>query len=450
MKLPPEFLNSLKNIKGFDEKALVEVHSNSEKITSVRLNPFKPQATEFTVNESVLWCNDAFYLKERPAFIFDPSFHAGNYYVQEAGSTFLSYILKECIDLDKNLTVLDLCAAPGGKSTLINSLINESSVLISNEVIKPRADVLVQNMIKWGTCNVAVTNSDPSVFNNLENAFDVIVADVPCSGSGLFRKQPEAINEWSLDNVALCSKRQKRILSDVISSLKEGGVLIYSTCSYSEEENEKIVEWLVSNHKFELITINIEKNWGVVDTDLGYRFYPYLCKSEGFFCAALVKKESSSGSNTMRNKKNNLETPNSKELALIENYVTKPNNSSIVKFKSEFKLAGDSLINFYKKYNNDLYFKKLGTAIGEIKHNHFLPDYELAQSIYVNQKVNKIHLTRDEAISFLQKNNLSVIGEKGINLMCYREYGLGWAKLLDNRLNNYLPKNFRILKSEED
>ncbi|MGZ4036854.1 MAG: methyltransferase RsmF C-terminal domain-like protein, partial [Bacteroidia bacterium] len=212
MKLPAELLNSLKNAKGFDEAAFVNAHASTERITSIRFNPFKPFAPEFETGARVPWCDTGVYLDARPSFTFDPLFHAGCYYVQEAGSMFIEEALKQSTGLNENLCILDLCAAPGGKSTLLNSLISGDSILISNEVIKNRAETLSQNLSKWGSCNTAVTNCDPSVFSKLPPLFDVIVADVPCSGSGLFRKQPEAINEWSPDNVNLCSSRQKRIL----------------------------------------------------------------------------------------------------------------------------------------------------------------------------------------------------------------------------------------------
>ncbi|MBK7666086.1 MAG: hypothetical protein IPJ32_01335 [Sphingobacteriaceae bacterium] len=171
LKLPEQLLNSLKNTAGFDEKKFVDLHNSEEKITSVRLNPFKKTKLDFTLDKEVSWCEDGFYLNERPSFTFDPLFHAGCYYVQEAGSMFLAHALKHSVDLTQELAVLDLCAAPGGKSTLVNCLLNENSFLISNEVIKPRAEVLVHNLNKWGTCNTAVSNCDPQIFSKLDSVF---------------------------------------------------------------------------------------------------------------------------------------------------------------------------------------------------------------------------------------------------------------------------------------
>ena len=181
---------------------------------------------------------------QRPSFTFDPLFHAGTYYVQEASSMFLEQALKQSVDLSQPLRVLDLCAAPGGKSTLLQSLLNKESLLVSNDVIKSRAAILEENIVKWGAANVVVTNNDPAHFARLENYFDAIVIDAPCSGSGLFRRDPEAINEWSENNVQLCSQRQQRIVADVWPALKQNGILIYSTCSYSAEEDEAILDWM--------------------------------------------------------------------------------------------------------------------------------------------------------------------------------------------------------------
>lgn len=449
MKLPQQLLNSLKDLKGFDEEAFIEVHNKEEKITSIRLNPFKPCVLDFETREKVKWCDAGFYLSERPSFTFDPLFHAGCYYVQEAGSMFLQHALKNSVDLKKDLTVLDLCAAPGGKSTLINSIISENSVLVSNEVIKPRAEILSQNISKWGTCNVAVTNNDPEVFSNLEEVFDVIIADVPCSGSGLFRKQTSAVEEWSVGNVNLCSTRQKRILGDVLNSLKSDGTLIYSTCSYSEEENEAIVKWLIKDFEMERVNIPIEEKWGILDTKFGYRFYPYLTQSEGFFCAVLRKKKSGEDSHKRKPKKNSLEKVSDKEMKLLSGFLIPNKNNHIIKFMNEFKLMSTALLEFWLQYGSGLYFKNCGTTIGEIKHDDFIPNHEFAQSIYLNDKINRTELNRNEAISFLKKENLYVKAEKGICLMTYKNFALGWAKVLDNRINNYLPKDYRIISSEE-
>src|SRR5688572_6493565 len=245
MKLPGALLESLVTVKSFDKEAFEQIHASGEQITSIRINPVKQSKIQ-NPKSKIPWTETGYYLEQRPSFTFDPLFHAGTYYVQEASSMFLEQALKQTVDLSKSLRVLELCAAPGGKSTHIQSLISKDSLLVSNEVIRSRANVLKDNIIKWGCANVMVTNNDPKDFARLENYFDVIVVDAPCSGSGLFRREPDAMEEWSLNNVALCSQRQQRILADVWPALKKDAVLIYSTCSYSRSEEEDILEWMTA------------------------------------------------------------------------------------------------------------------------------------------------------------------------------------------------------------
>jgi 16S rRNA C967 or C1407 C5-methylase (RsmB/RsmF family) len=294
LNLPKAFLQSLQNLKGFDEAAFKAVHQSDSQITSVRLNPkkiFNIQHSIFNAQlEKVLWNDNGYYLPERPSFTLDPLFHAGAYYVQEASSMFLEEVLKQTVDLTKPLKVLDLCAAPGGKSTLIQSVISKESLLVSNEVIKTRVNILAENITKWGAANVVVTNNDPSDFKRLQNYFDVIVVDAPCSGSGLFRKDANAINEWSENNVTLCSQRQQRILADIIPSLKPGGVLIYSTCSYSLEEDESIADWLSEEFRVKSLKLKIGellKQFLKRETHLVIVFIPIKLKAKAFLLQRL-------------------------------------------------------------------------------------------------------------------------------------------------------------------
>ncbi len=211
----------------------------------------------------VPWCEEGFYLAERPIFTLDPLLHGGAYYVQEPSSMFLSYIVKKLLPEGKPLRVLDLCAAPGGKSTLLASELPKGSLLVSNEVVRSRASILKENIIKWGSGNVVVTNSDPERFTPMEEAFDMILVDAPCSGEGMFRKEERAIEEWSEANLRLCEERQRRILSAVYPSLKRGGLLIYSTCTFNEGENEKMLHFMV--HEFGAESVEVEHNFAGVE-----------------------------------------------------------------------------------------------------------------------------------------------------------------------------------------
>lgn len=439
--LPKELLTNLKHLPGFDEQAFIDVHQSEKRITSIRLNPFKPVELDFKVDEPVSWCNNAFYISERPNFTHDPLFHAGCYYVQEAGSMFLEHALKSVLDLSQPLKVLDLCAAPGGKSTLISSLLNNESLLIANEVVKQRADILTQNLSKWGTNNTIVTNNDPQKFSKLESFFDAIVIDAPCSGSGLFRKQPDAIDEWSTDNVNLCSSRQKRIVADVLPSLKEQGYIIYSTCSYSEQENEDVVKWLEKEFNLEHIPISINKNSQIIEAEKGYRFYPNKVKSEGFYCAVLRKND---GKNVKNYSKSSTFKLSKAELEIFETFLVSK-SGVFIKNATNYHFVAEAVQSFMVTHAKDFYLKKAGVCVGEIKGKDLVPHQELAWSINVLEQ-KKLELNKLQALKYLKKELFDAGSQKtGFSLISYKEQGLGWAKILPNRVNNYLANELRIL-----
>lgn len=441
--LPKQLLNSLSKFENFDEQAFVEAHTEEKKITSIRINPFKAVRLDFDLDRNVPWNSNAFYLDHRPSFTLDPLFQAGCYYVQEAGSTFIEFALKQTLDFSSPRKVLDLCAAPGGKSTLINSLLNNESLLVANELIKSRADVLVQNLAKWGTNNTVVTNNDPSRYSELKNFFDVIVVDAPCSGSGLFRKQPAAIGEWSEDAVKACSIRQKKILEDVLPALKPQGILVYSTCSYSVEENETVVKWLCENHDMEYLPLPVPREWGIVETEAGYRFYPHLTYSEGFFCAVLRRKAHEPAQNNRR-KKTDQEVSKTDKLILAP--FLADNNHQLLKKNNQIHLLNRLAYDFLTEFEKQFYFKKAGMVVGEIKGKDLVPNQELAWSIYQHKDIRRLEIDKENAIQFLRKQAFDTSGGvQGLTLVCYKNQGLGWAKILQNRVNNYLPNELRIL-----
>ena len=248
----------------------------SIRFNTAKLAPAGVRCSAWEGMRPVKWCPEGLYLDKRPLFTLDPYLHGGGYYVQEASSMFLSYILKQLLK-GEAVRVLDLCAAPGGKSTLLASQLPDGSLLVSNEVIRSRAVILKENLIKWGRDHVVITQNDPADFKKLNQAFDLILVDAPCSGEGMFRKDREAIEEWSEANLHLCRERQKRIISDIWDSLKPGGYFIYSTCTYNPEENERIVEWI--QEKWGAESIKIEHPFPEItaaETPLyGYRFYPH-------------------------------------------------------------------------------------------------------------------------------------------------------------------------------
>jgi NOL1/NOP2/sun family putative RNA methylase len=455
-KLPAALVSSLQNIKGFTKNAFEEVHNHPQQITSVRFNPNKYSRfaasnisnSNFILDSSVPWCENGFYLKERPQFVFDPLLHAGAYYVQEASSMFLWEILKQTFDQNSVIKILDLCASPGGKTTLLTSYF-KNALIVSNEVIKSRANILYENVTKWGSENIVVTNNDAADFKRLKNYFDLVVVDAPCSGSGLFRKNAEAIDEWSESNVQLCSQRQQRILADVYSSLKHDGILVYSTCSYSEEEDENILDWLKDNFNFYSIQLKLNNEWNIDETISskhklsGYRFWPNKLKGEGFFIAALQKNDAEYSS-----KQNHLSLLQAsiKEVDLLQNYVIK---NDWLFFKQQ-----DIIRIIHKQWNNDvallqknLYLKKAGVQLGEIKGNDLVPHHELALSLTANNTIFKIELDEEQALQYLRKKEIFITADyKGWALCTYKNFPLGWIKILHNRVNNYYPTEWRIRK----
>jgi 16S rRNA C967 or C1407 C5-methylase (RsmB/RsmF family)/NOL1/NOP2/fmu family ribosome biogenesis protein len=456
--LPSGFLSSLQTALGFDEKEFAEAHAATAQVVSVRKNPFKPAESVFLQNlisEKVPWSSLGYYLKERPLFTIDPSFHAGAYYVQEASSMFLEEAMKQSCDLAKQLTVLDLCAAPGGKSTLIQSIISADSLLVSNEVIKPRATILAENITKWGAANVVVTNNDPKDFKKLPEFFHCIVVDAPCSGSGMFRKDPVAISEWSLNNVALCCQRQQRILADIETSLKPGGILIYSTCSYSIEEDEEIADWLTDNYSFDSIRLKVKDEWGIVETRstshgaYGYRFYPGKIKGEGFFIAVFKKASHDEGTAIeFKNRKAALkaEQPSKAMQQVVSSFLTDAENFSFISWQQDILAIRSSHLEQVLSIQKQLYIKKAGINMGTIIRDELIAAHELVISNCYNHVLDEVAVDEGTALDYLRRKDISLDTIiSGWAVLTYEGLALGLVKILPNRINNYYPKEWRIL-----
>jgi len=453
MQLPVQLLNSLENVRGFDRKEFKKVHESGEQITSIRINPIKnpilssPNSGLWTLDSGLLpvpWSQYGYYLSERPSFTFDPLFHAGCYYVQEASSMFLEQALKQTVDLSKPLKILDLSAAPGGKSTHIQSLISTNSFLISNEVIRSRANILKDNIIKWGCNNVIVTNNDPSDFSRLENYFDVIVVDAPCSGSGLFRKEPGAVDEWSENNVQLCSKRQQRILADIIPALKNEGILIYSTCSYSEKEDEEISEWLMQSFPLRYRPLETGNGWGIVDTGKGFRFWPNKLKGEGFYMACFQK--TGSGEKQIVKTKKKFDKINKSESVLISDWITKGEKELIRHDQTIYIWPANLAENFHLVLDR-LRVIYSGVLAGELMRDKFIPSHALALSNEISPGIRKLEMNYEDAIRYLQRKSPEIVAkEKGWQIVTYKKFALGWVNVLPGRINNYYPKELRIIK----
>lgn len=443
MQLPENFIKSLRETNGFNEEAFLKVHESDERITSIRVNHFR-KSEIVNLKSKIPWTEYGYYLESRPSFTFDPLFHSGLYYVQEASSMFLEQALKQTADLSQPLKVLDLCAAPGGKSTHLLSLISKESLLVSNEVIRSRANILTDNINKWGYSNVIVTNNDPRDFQKLKNYFDVIVVDAPCSGSGLFRRDPEAIEEWSEQNVALCSQRQQRILADVLPALKNGGVLIYSTCSYSKEEDEQICEWLQKELPIDNCQLAIEQNWNIIQSEIGYRFWPDKVKGEGFFIACFRK--TNGDDDGIYIPKGKPEKFSNLEMEVLNNNVNTKGLAFLRRSKSIHAVPEKLLADVYL-LTSKLRTVNHGIKVGEIIKDKLIPDHALALSNITHDRTQKVELDRGQAILYLKKKELNLeTSKKGWSLVTFGGHPLGWVNILSNRINNYYPKELRILK----
>jgi len=444
-----------------DLAAFLRIHEAGEKVTSLRINPNKikdegavqkvlSSLTEEPVSR-VPWSNYGYYLPSRPSFTFNPFFHGGAYYVQEASSMFLEHVMRHVCNLHVPLKVLDLCAAPGGKSTLLQSLLSPDSVLVSNEVIRSRAALLADNISKWGAANVIVTNNDPRDFAKLPGYFDVMVVDAPCSGSGLFRREPEAVEEWSPENVILCSQRQQRILADAWNALKEDGIIIYATCSYSREEDEEIMEWIQENFAVENIAIPVDDSWHIVKTTAGpqaaegYRFYPDKVKGEGFFITCFRKK--AGDVYTAKRQRDTLTAVAKKDTEKVAQWVKDMDNLFLMEHQGEVLIFPENMAPVVSLLQQHLYLRKAGIKAGQLAAKELIPDHQLAMSTMTSETIPQIGLTREQALRYLRKEDPEIATNvKGWALMMYDGMALGWAKVLPNRINNYYPKELRILK----
>ncbi len=456
-RIPDSLINSLKKIESFKEQSFKEVHESGEQVTSIRVNKFKATdplqfaISNFKSAKKIPWSDQGFYLSQRPSFTLDPYFHAGYYYVQEASGMFLEEVVRQTLDLSKPLKVLDLCAAPGGKSTLIQSLISPDSLLVSNEVIKSRVSILEENMTRWGAANLIITNNDPKDFAPLNGFFDLIVIDAPCSGSGLFRRDAEAIEHWSEANVQLCQQRQERILADIFPALKPGGILIYSTCSYSKEENEDIIDWIMDQFEISNLKLKIEEGIGIKETisakhrAYGYRFWPDQIMGEGFFIACFRKGNDEEPS--FRNpKKTVLEKLTRNEESMLSDWLEDPSAFVFFRYGDQVLAFPSGIASFIQPVlASNLYVRQAGLRMGKFAGKELIPDPALAFSPAISKRIVAIPLKQDQALQYLRREEVSIDSDhRGWAVVEYVGAKLGWVKILQNRINNYYPKEWRI------
>jgi 16S rRNA C967 or C1407 C5-methylase (RsmB/RsmF family)/NOL1/NOP2/fmu family ribosome biogenesis protein len=461
MILPASFLKSLEGIPGFDRDAFENVHEAGKQVTSLRINPgkwkypdinkliegvFQHQGRQIDSSQ-IPWCANGYYLSDRPSFTFDPFLHCGAYYVQEASSMFIGYALEKVFGEVRGLKALDLCAAPGGKSPLLASLSN-ISLLVSNELIRTRVPVLYENVVKWGAPHVFISQNDPRDFQGLPGFFDILLIDAPCSGSGLFRRDPDTISEWSPNNVTLCSQRQQRILADALPSLKEDGLLIYSTCSYSIEENENILDWLIKEHDLESVRIESPATFHIVETmsdstqAFGYRFYPDKVKGEGFFMGCLRKKSGSSGLafNTEKSV-----MAGAADRKILSEWVKDSEEYAFILKNESYMSVPLKLFPDFNYISRNLSLRKSGTRVGNLIRGKLNPDHELAMSQIRHDNIPSLDINYSEAIRFLKKEPIeNKASLQGWVLMFYNDVPIGFLKCMPNRANNYYPSDWRI------
>ena len=309
VQLPDNFVQTTKQLMGEERFNRFLGAFDEEAPVSIRINPRKVSIAN---GEIVPWCSEGYYLQDRPQFTFDPLLHAGCYYVQEASSMFVTHVIRNCqLSIVRSSSAglqgkncqlaLDLCAAPGGKSTALRSVLPDDCVLISNEPMGTRAQILLENVTKWGAPNHIVTNNYPRDFRKSKLKFDFILCDVPCSGEGMMRRDPNAINEWSPQNVEKCWQLQREIVADAWECLNPGGLLIYSTCTYNTKENEENIRWILDNYDAQVLDIPVDPSWNITGSLLEgfnepvYRFIPGITRGEGLFVCAL-RKQGDSGS----------------------------------------------------------------------------------------------------------------------------------------------------------
>lgn len=457
MELPLAFIERMQQLLGEDYPSFAHALTHAEQPVSIRINTTK--GAQAPINAQLVpWSGrTGYYLPQRPTFTFDPLFHAGAYYVQEAASMFLGSVIEQHITTP--VRYLDLCAAPGGKSTLALSQLPAGSLVVSNEIVRQRAQILAENITKWGNPYSVVTNNTPADWGTWRNYFDVIATDVPCSGEGMFRKDDTAIAEWSPANVAHCASRQEGILADIWNALRPGGILIYSTCTFNIEENEAMVQHLIREYEAEPIEVKIDSSWGITGALAGeapvYRFMPHRTQGEGLFMAVLRKRGDADATcgvaPNLRDKKKKQNNKN-KSLPIpreVKEWLTSPHYAFV---------ADETTITAYpQEYADDMQamqrdFNVLhaGIPMATLKGRDLIPTHALALSTAFNHNAfARCEVSQLTALNYLRREavTLPIDAPRGYVTLTYQGYTLGWVKNLGNRANNLYPQEWRIRSS---
>ena len=454
MNLPQDFIDWVRAALGDSFEDFVSSLSSTPSV-SVRLNGVKSSEikdellSSLPVDCVVPWCQGGYYLQSRPSFTLDPLLHAGAYYVQEASSMIVSHIVRQFVT--ESVRFLDLCAAPGGKSTLLLDTLPEGSLLVCNEYVRQRSYILAENITKWGRSNAVVTSCDASSFASLGPVFDAMLVDAPCSGEGMFRKDEVAVSEWSRENVAQCAERQRDILLSAWTALKPGGLMIYSTCTYNEQEDELMVDFIKDTLGAELLPIDIDQSWGITDSGRGLHFYPHKTRGEGLFIAALRKHGELTSvpevSYVRKTKRKDKAAQSQKVDVEALRWLTSPENYEVMPHKERFVAIPVAHADFIRRMLPFVNVMNCGVALGALKGKTFIPDTALALSSELDyNKVNAYEAERQEALAYLHRESLILPPSvpKGYVLITYKGQGLGWVKNIGNRSNNLYPEQWRI------
>lgn len=469
MELPRTFVERVLRDLGTTEGEALCRALDGEACVSIRVNPAKAEGLRgeqparvsevlpmLTAAGRVPWCADGFLLAGRPSFTFDSDFHAGAYYVQEAASQFVGCLLQGVPTFGAR--ILDLCAAPGGKTTLYASLVGRGGLVVANEIDRRRASVLADNVRKWGTGNVVVTTCEPHAVCDCEAWFDVVAVDAPCSGEGMFRKDPAARGEWSENNVRQCAARQDDILREAWRALRPGGTLIYSTCTFNRDEDEGSLERILAWAGDEVAApypVDVDPAWGIVEGEVGpfrtFRFFPHRTVGEGFFAAVARKAPDAPGRQRLPKGRRSMVAPADRASAgELRRWVREPDRMVFGTVAGTGYAWYGEQAEAVKTLSEALPVICSGVALGQLFKGRLKPDPALAFFDGLERgAVPVAGLDDEQALRYLRRQEVAAGAlAEGVNLVTARGRALGFAKRIGARVNNMYPNSLRILRQE--
>ena len=446
--LPRDFVENLETELGPEESAaLMDALSNPSTV-SVRCHPLK-NAGRYMDCTQIPWSRNGRRLPSRPVFTLDPYFHAGSYYPQDASSQFMDYLSD--LFIKPGDKVLDMCAAPGGKATIYSEHVGRAGLVVANEYVRSRAMVLADNVCRWGMGNTVVTSCDSSLFGALSGFFDIVAVDAPCSGEGMFRKEADAVANWNLDYVRECAARQKEILSRSFKALREGGLLIYSTCTFNRQENEQVLQHFEREYASELEPVSIELplEWGILSFACGsftvFRMFPHHVEGEGLF-VAVARRKSAPAKRSLCHRRKVTQSVTKTEREILSQWLSNEKNSIFLKIAESFYALDEECVNDIENVISVCPSLYAGVRMGEIFKNALKPSWALSQYCERRPDVTQeIQLDTQLALEYLRRHDVALENAaQGICLLKYGDVALGYAKKIGKRTNNMYPNSLRI------